>query len=178
MLDFLPKTRYDINKKTYEITNICISVLLKRLNIDKTYLYQDVLIQVNDTPESISERLYKTPKYWWVVLVVNSIVDPYAGLVMDSDVLVKFARKKYGDENKIQHFFNSETNKICDDLFSIKLQQDYDNGVELPSYIMPISHLIYEQELNLDKMKIKAINPQFVASFEEIFKGLIETDDK
>lgn len=177
MLDFIPKTDYVIDKKTYNLTNICISVLLKRLNIDKTYLYQDVLIEVNDTPETISERIYKTPKYWWVILVVNSIVDPYAGLVLDSDVLVKFARKKYGNENKIHHFFNSETNKICDDLFSLKLQQDYDNGIDLPSYIMPISNLIFEQEHNLEKMKIKAINPQFVASFEEIFKGLLKQDD-
>ena len=84
---------------------------------------------------------------------------------------------KYGNENEIHHFFNSETNKICDDLFSLKLQQDYDNGVDLPSYIMPISNLIFEQEQNLDRMKIKAINPQFVASFEEIFKGLVKQDD-
>ena len=33
------------------------------------------------------------------------------------------------------------------------------------------------QEQNLDRMKIKAINPQFVASFEEIFKGLVKQDD-
>ena len=177
MLDFIPRTDYVIDKKTYSLTNICTSVLLKRLNIDKTYLYQDVLIEVNDTPETISERIYKTPKYWWVILVVNSIVDPYSDLVLDSDVLVKFARKKYGNENEIHHFFNSETNKICDDLFSLKLQQDYDNGVDLPSYIMPISNLIFEQEQNLDRMKIKAINPQFVASFEEIFKGLVKQDD-
>lgn len=177
MLEFLPKTSYKIDDKVYSLTNICISILLKRVNIDKTYLYQDVLIQVNDTPESISDRIYKTPKYWWVVLVVNSIVDPFYGMALESDIIVKVARKKYGDENKIHHFKNILEDRICDDLSSRKYQKDYDDGVKLPHYIIPVSNLDYEQEKNIGRMKIKAINPKFVSSFEEIFKGLLKQND-
>ena len=94
---------------------------------------------------------------------------------MNNDVLVKYTRKKYGDENDIHWFVDNRTGLICDDRSSITwLQQWKDNT--LPEYIIPISHLDFEVEQNNKRTTIKIVNPSFIHVFEEVFKETVDAE--
>lgn len=172
MLDLLGTISYRVGNTTQEMTNIVTAVILKRMNIDKTFLYKDVMIQNDATLESISYEHYGKTEYWWVIQVVNNIVDPFNGLPMNSDLLVEFTRNRYGDEHGLHWFIDSRTKRIEDDLSTIKWTEDWKNGT-LPEYIVPVSHLDFELDQNNIKSRIKVVNPDYISIFEEVFKEVV-----
>ena len=56
------------------------------MNKDITYLVHKVL--KNDTPDSISLTYYNSPLYYWVILDYNDIQDPFAPLVVGSELKI------------------------------------------------------------------------------------------
>lgn len=156
-----------------EVSNIVAAVVLKRLNIDKTFLYKDVIIQADSTLEAISQRFYNDTRFWWAVQLVNNIIDPYTQLPMNNDVLARYTRKKYGDENGLHWFIDNRTKRICDDRSSIEWREKWQNNT-LPEYIIPVSHLDYETEQNNARTRIKIVNPSFIHVFEEVFRETID----
>lgn len=173
MLDMLNHISYKLESNgTHDMTNIITAVILKRMNIDKTFLYKDFRVTNDSTLESISNEIYGSTKYWWVIMIVNNIIDPYNGLPMNNDLLVEFTRRKYGNENEIHWFIDSRSKRIEDDLSTIKWNQMY-KANNLPEYILPVSHLDFEQEENQKKAIIKIVNPDYISVFEEIFKEMI-----
>lgn len=175
MLDLLDTIDYRIGQETFGLTNIVTSVILKRLNVDKTFLYQDVLVPFDTTLEQLSNDFYNDSKYWWVIMIVNNIVDPFNGLPMSTDLLVAHTRGKYGDEYGLHWFKDSRTNRICDDLSTKKWKEEYANN-NLPEYIIPVSHLDYEQEVNQNKTKMKIVNPTYISVFVEVFKEQLNAE--
>lgn len=172
MIDILGTMEYRIGGQTQSMTNIVHSILLKRVNIDKTFLYQDYIIMPDETPEMVSQKLYGSVQYWYSILLVNNIVDPFAGLPMSFDVLVEYTRAKYGNENAIHHFFDNRTDRICDDRSSIKWRKMYEDGT-LPEYILPVSNMQYEQELNEERTRIKVVNPKYILAFDEAVREMV-----
>lgn len=175
MLNFLNTISYEIDGRVQKITDIVNSVILKRLNIDKTFLYLDEFIHPNEKPEEISYRIYGDVRYWGIILLVNDIVDPYTGLPMDNDLLIEYVKTKYDDIYDIHWFYDNASKRICDDRFSKKLMEMYRNGDELPHNITPVSHLDYESKLNENKMTISVVNPRYIHTFEEILMNTIGT---
>lgn len=157
------------------VSNIVASVVLKRLNIDKTYLYKDVFIREDSTLESISNQYYGDVQFWWVIQLVNDIINPYTNLPMDNDVLVKYTRKKYGNENNLHWFVDNRTGRICDDRSSIEWFRQWKTNT-LPEYIIPVSHLDYETERNSKHTRIKIINPTFIHAFVEVFRETVDAE--
>ena len=158
-----------------QVSNIVASIVLKRLNIDKTFLYKAVIIREDSTLESLSQHFYGDTRFWWAIQLVNNIIDPYTQLPMNNDILVKYTRKKYGNENDIHWFIDNRTGLICDDRSSITWLQNWKDNT-LPEYIIPVSHLDYESEQNHRKTRIKIVNPTFIHVFEEVFKETVDAE--
>lgn len=177
MLEYLNKIDYKIDGEIYKLTNICESYLLKRLNIDKTFLYKDVIISMYETPESISKMYYGDVKYWWVVMVANKMVNPFTDIPMNNDVLVQYTTGKYGNANAIHHFLDTTINRYCDDVDSKVYQGLIDTNESLPHYIIPVTNLEYESAINQERTRIKIVNPLFITTFEDTFKGLLNNEN-
>lgn len=177
MLNYLNTTFYKIGERTQEITDIITAVTLKRLNIDKTFLYLDEYIHAGETPEAISYRLYGDVRFWGIILLVNNIVDPFTGLPMTHDLLVEYTKAKYGDPYALHWFYDEKMNRICDDRSSLRWRAMYEKGEPLPHYIVPVSHIDYETKVNEDKMLITIINPSYIHTFEEIVMETLGTDN-
>ena len=173
MLTLLDSVDYKIDDKVYQLSNICESCVLKRLNIDKTYLYQDYYVQADSSPESISHDVYGTTKFWWVILVVNNIVNPFYGLPISHDLIVAYTTDKYGSPDKIHHFYDDTISRYCDDVDSLRYQELHDANKGLPVYIRPVTVLEYETEMNAKRSRIKVVNPSFVSVFAEVFEELL-----
>lgn len=65
--DYIPtdKNIYDLNS-SYLFTNV------KELDTVKTYN-----IEIGETMENISYKLFDTDKYWFVLALYNDIIDPF-----------------------------------------------------------------------------------------------------
>lgn len=174
MLKLLDIVNYKIDNRIYQLTNICEAYVLKRLNIDKTYLYKDYFVQADSTPESISNEVYKTVKYWWVIMIVNNMVNPFYDLPMSHDILVEYCKVRYGSPDVIHHFYDETINRYCDDVDTERYLKMHEANQGLPVYIRPVTVLENEIELNNKRARIKIVNPQFVSVFEEIFTELTD----
>tara|TARA_R110000824_G_scaffold49838_13_gene139700 strand:+ start:697 stop:1380 length:684 start_codon:yes stop_codon:yes gene_type:complete len=59
-------------------------------------VYYEYQIKDGDTPENISHRYYGSVDYYWVVLLMNEIIDPDFDWPLGPNAFEIFLRKKYG----------------------------------------------------------------------------------
>lgn len=174
MINIAGKIPFKIDSRTYELTNIVKSVILKRVNIDNTFLYEDFIIREDETLEQISYRVYGTVEYWHIIALVNNIVSPWEDLPMSNDMLVNYVTAKYGNPYELHWFVDNRTNRICDDRSSIEWRKIYDSDPNsLPEYVVPVDHITFESERNQKRTLIKIVNPNYVATFDEILKDVM-----
>ena len=71
-----PKTVYSIDNG-----NIIIPDLFRRVapneKISDSFLMDLYYVKDGETPESISYDFYDTVEFYWTILLVNEIIDPY-----------------------------------------------------------------------------------------------------
>lgn len=158
-----------------KISDIVSSIVLKRLNIDRTFLYIDINVTPEHTLESLSYELYGDCKFWYVLQIINNVVNPYLDMPMDNDTLVSYCNAKYGNAYDLHWFIDNRENTICDDRSTIKWKEKWQDGT-LPEYIIPVSHFEYELEENAKKTKMKAVNPEFIYLFDEEYRKLIDAE--
>jgi hypothetical protein len=140
-----------------------------------SFLFQRYIVQDGESPESVSEKIYKTPKYYWTILLVNNIVNPMTEWLMESSMLEEFVIAKYPDGIKgIHHFYNTVTDRICDDVDDAHLRTLIGTP-NFPSEIMPITNYQYELELNEKRREISVINPRTISRFADDFQRMLES---
>jgi hypothetical protein len=152
--------------------NLLTAVLPSRLNIDKAFVYQNYTIMDGESPESIADKMYKDPQLYWVLLVVNNIVNPYTDWPIEESVMEEFVQKKYGDVFGVHHFTDNRIDRVCDDVADAEFRAM--PAGDLPFYIVPKTNLDHEREINEGRREIIAVNPRYVSQFVEIYNRAIE----
>ena len=90
-----------------------------------------------ETPESISNRLYGNVKYYWVILLMNEIRDPQWCWPLDTHAIERFIENKYGSvANALSETLFYRTKQIkasaTDDTYT-KGDVILKAGIEVPS---------------------------------------------
>lgn len=62
---------------------------------NQNVLYETYQVQDGDTPEILADRFYDDPGLYWVILMVNEILDPRFAWPMDWYRLEKYITRKY-----------------------------------------------------------------------------------
>lgn len=153
-------------------TNILSAVLPSRMNIDQAFVYQKYTIADGETPEGLAERFYGDANLYWTILVANDLIDPLTDWPVADDVFEEFVTLKYGSLYGVHHYLDNQNDRMADDLDDAKYRQA-DPGT-LPFYIVPITNMEHERELNNQKRGILIINPNFISQFVEIYGRAIE----
>lgn len=73
------------------ITRVKISEYIRKFRTNFT----DYTIIDGERPDTLSQRLYETPKYDWMLFMVNDIINPYYSWPMSTSDLTSFIREKY-----------------------------------------------------------------------------------
>ena len=117
-----PKIVYDFdlsNGVDYKIvTDITRNVRVRKQILENISLYDHYDIAEGETPEIISERIYGTPYYHWVIMLVNQRYDyvndfPLSQLELDSLIDKKYGDKKYHvHDYKMNGFIKEGVNTI------------------------------------------------------------------
>lgn len=139
---------------------LCVDILRRVKIRDKVKseksTYLEYTIKDGDNPESISRKLYGSENYFWIVLMMNDMLDPFYDWPLSQQNLEKFITKKYGSGNEDDHHhYEFDDGTIGDDP---ALNADQYEGVPVS-----ISNRTYEDDVNEAKRNIKILHPDYFA---------------
>jgi len=88
--------QYSLTHDGKKLTDYILTDLTTRtrLRADENILVK-FRLRAGDTPESVSQELYNTPYYHWVVMNVNNIFDVHNEWYLADDQLYEYCQKKY-----------------------------------------------------------------------------------
>jgi len=152
---------FDVNGKTNLtlVKDITKNVRIRTEILSNITLYDEYDIKTGETPEIISEKVYGSPDYHWVVMLCNLRYDWIADYPMEYPALEKFVTQKYGsgNENAVHHYVDS-------------------NGYEVDSSnaeATSVSNMQYEDAKNEENRRIKLISKTMLYKILNAFEDLI-----
>jgi hypothetical protein len=150
---------FKINNKTeYKlIKDISQNVRVRKEILANITLYDEYDIREGDTPEIISEKVYGSPLYHWVVMLCNERYNYIDDYPLTQYELEKYITDKYGSGNEYDthHYVDANGNIV-----------DSTQGTSVSNYD-------YETDLNESKRRIKLISPTLLNTILKNFKDLI-----
>ena len=161
-----------------------------RTDVDQSVTAFDYyLIQDNERPDIIAERIYDSPELDWVILVTNNITSIRNQWPLGNNELYNYCLEKYGSDENIMathHFETKETKDqygriilegklIVDQNFTFTYTKD-DNTSETIKPAQSVSYFDYEQRLNEDKRKIRILKPNLLSAFISDFRNIMSYD--
>lgn len=181
-----PVIVYDLSKDDqkifYLLRDITRNVRVRKEILRDITLYDEYDIKDGETPEIISEKIYGSPHYHWVVMLANESYNWIEDFPLSDRELINLIEQKYGsvaeaqeiikyhvtDEGEIV-YFNSATPD-----FNYNNINSYGN-YKYPSeqQATPITAYQYEVNLNESKRRIKIISPRLLSTVVKNFRELI-----
>lgn len=150
------------------------------------YILRNYMIVGSPRPELLSYQLYGNTEYYWVLLMLNNIYDPFHGWVKDESAVHASTEQKY------QNFLPNKQNTILyhkDSLGNIYYRLTeyptdsrnwYDIGDTMHLYpqhvgtLVPVTAIEHELNANEDKRIIKIISPGDISAFLDDLSRIME----
>ena len=161
-----------------------------RTDIDQSVTAFDYyLIQDNERPDIIAERIYDSPELDWVILVTNNITSIRNQWPLSNNELYNYCLEKYGSNENMMATKHFETQEVKDQYGRILLEErlivdenftfTYTKDSNTSETIKPaqsVSYFTYEQRLNEDKRKIRVLKPSLLPAFITDFRNIMSYD--
>ncbi len=169
-----PKLAYDVlGNDDFKLTpDIFRRVKTRSKILNNVVLLDDYDIQEGDSPETVAFKAYGDAKYFFVVCLVNNIVNRYYDWPLDEYNFQQFVKDKYDNAESIHHYEKIQSSgKLKGDGPS-----DYSHMVEVNSTELgagAVSNIEYERRLQDKKRTIKMLEPQYLNAFVTEFKKMI-----
>ena len=169
-----PKLQYDIkgDGNVNVIPDIFRRIKLKNKIRDNLVILDKYDLTDGEKPEDVAFKIYGSVDYYWVVLLVNNVVDRYYDWPMGFQEFENYVNDKYAEPGAIHHFEVKQTSGRQEGLEP----EDYSHFIEVNADhpgAQSVSNYEYEQRLQNKKRQIKIINPDYLSSFIEEFEKLI-----
>lgn len=152
------------DEKFYRLTDITRNVRFKKELFRDVQLYQTYHIVDGDTPEKISEKLYDTPHYHWIIILLNEMEDWINEFPLSDADFKKYIIDKYGSlsyaQNTIHHYVNQEGLIVFYDPLLDTVGDNRNLVYRETNGSLPTPVSIYETEslANDEKRKIKVLH--------------------
>lgn len=193
----MPKIAYKANNKTILTKDIFRRVGLDR-KINSKLAVNAYYVKDGETPEMIANNFYSTPKYHWVILSVNEIVNVNEEWPKNQSLLFEYTESKYGQGNALKdHHYKLAYRYVLSTNASVfvpydaakissgeikavpvnpadsPISMDYDPAAIAAGTIEAVSNLDYEISENESKRQIFILKPEFLAQFVTSYKSLM-----
>lgn len=176
--EVLPEIDYKFDKRDIrKVENIVISVDPIESVYDLSYF--DSMVLGEQTPEELSHELYGDTQYYWTLLYVNKIVNPYIDWVMSRSSLDEYCEIKYGSAEAVlepREFVNITTKLIAVGVEHEKLLKEYNDTNVVPLGFNLITNYEYEQRINDEKRYVYYVPPQSLVNFVDRFQTALRTN--
>jgi len=103
-----PKVSYNFGGNNVDlVTNITVRFALEKKLKENTVAYFNYSIVDGDTPEIIASKLYGSPEYHWIVMLLNDIIDvedewPLQYNAQNRFIDRKYSQPEYGDTSNTE----------------------------------------------------------------------------
>ena len=170
-----PKIEYNLSGKngnTNVVTDIFRRVKIRSKIADNVSLLDKYDVAEGEKPEDIAYKIYGDTDYFWVVTLVNNIVNRYYDWPLDEFVFQQYVADKYSNPDGIHHYeITQSSGKQTGDGpadYSHKLEVNSDTvGAE------SVSNIEYERREQDKKRQIRILLPTYLPAFEDEFVKLI-----
>ena len=153
------------------------------LSMKRDTIFEKYTIPGDEKPYQVSQRIYKTPDYEWIILLTNDITNIYSEWTLSQREFEDMMQRKYGTRsNETKHWVTKEV--IFENMVIVQpgiiVNQNYTykrpDGVIIggDSLVRPISHYEYEYELNENKRLIYLLNPVYIDEFDRQMRELLQ----
>ena len=161
-----------------------------RTDIDQSVTsFNYYLIEDNERPDILAEKLYNDPELDWVILVTNNITSIRNQWPLSNNESNTYCLEKYINDAGIMATHHYETKEIKDKYGRVVLEgklivdqnftftyakDDYSTSTETPA--QSVSNYTYEQRLNEEKRKIRVLKPALLPAFITDFRNIMKYD--
>lgn len=162
MFQFYPKIYYRINDYDYlRVRDISIYTKLK----DYVARYGAVtsttyFVQNGETPDYVSYKLYGTPKFDYILMILNDIRNVYDEWPRNKMDLLSYIEEKYGSltyaQTNYANYYTGDKLKVSKDMWFELLDPGKYNE----------SYYDYEERINAEKGQIKVMSYSYAVNFE------------
>ena len=170
-----PKIEYNltgVNGNTTLVTDIFRRVKIRSKIADNVSLLDKYDVHDGEKPEDVAYKIYGTQDYFWVVTLVNNIVNRYYDWPLPEFTFQQFVADKYDNPDGIHHYeITQSSGKQTGDG-----PADYSHKIEVNSDTPgaeSVSNIEHERRLQDKKRQIRLLQPAFLDAFLEEFKLLI-----
>ena len=160
------------NGNTKKVTDIFRRVKVRSKIANNLALFDKINVPEGDNPEDIAYKAYGDADFFWVVCLMNNIVNKYYDWPMREVEFQNFVADKYSNPDGIHHYeITQSSGKQSGDG-----PDDYSHKIEVNSDTPgaeSVSNIEHERRLQDKKRQIRILQPAFLDAFLEEFKLLI-----
>ena len=169
-----PKILYDIKQDgtSKVVTDIFRRIKVREKIKDNISLLDKYDVGEGETPETVAFKIYGDTNYFWIICLMNNVVNRFYDWPLDEFVFQQYVADKYSNPDGIHHYeVTQSSGKQSGDGpadYSHKLEVNSDH-----SGAQSVSNREYEDRLQDQKRQIRILSPQYLNAFEEEFTNLI-----
>ena len=173
--DQFPRINYNlsgVNGNTTVVTDIFRRVKARGKLQDNVTLFDKYDVLEGEKPEDVAYKAYGDADYFWVITLVNNIVNRYYDWPLDEFSFQQYGKDKYDNPDATHHFelVQSSGRQSGDgpaDYSHLIECNETDEGAQ------SVSNIEYERRIQDEKRQIRILEPKYLAAFEEEFTKLI-----
>lgn len=169
-----PKIKYVLDPASFRksevsvlLTDITRNVRFKQEVIDNITLYDFYIMKENETFEQVSENLYGTPYYHWILMLLNDAYDWRQDAPLNDLSFNDYIVEKYGSietaKSQIKHYVNSKGFIVNSNYLNENNQLD----------ATAVTAYDYESDINNDRRKIKVVSSEVIDLIMRNYKDLM-----
>ena len=170
-----PTTTYNltgVNGDTKTITDIWRRVKVRSKIANNMALYDSFDVPEGDSPETVAYKVYGSTDYFWVVCLLNNVVNRFYDWPLDEYNFQQFVADKYENPNAAHHYEKTQSSGKQ----SGSGPSDYSHKIEVNSTeagAEAVSNIEYERREQDKKRQIKLLSPSYLNDFVDEFRNLI-----
>jgi hypothetical protein len=180
-----PRIIYQVSPPGYKrpaeyvkLVDITTNIRFKKEVLDNITLYDYYHIQDGDTPEIISEKLYGSPHYNWIIMLLNDIYDYRKDFIMSTEVFDRYITEKYGSVETAMRTIVGYKDSNGNGTTAPSLYNSNDGDLttlelELSADAYPIYAYDYELSMNESRRQIKVLSKQLLTLVLRNFKDIV-----
>jgi len=182
---FFPTTPHDLENigQTVDLTNIIRRFKVRSSLLSDTRVYNDYEIQAGERPDTVADKFYNDPSYYWLILLYNEIDDPIFGWPLFNYDFDQYIKGKYGSivsaQSTVHEYRKILTTKTVK--FDGTIQDERYVVVDATTYAtlgesvrQSISKYDWEEELNEKKRKIKVLHERYLSNIRRQVQGILK----
>ena len=161
-----------VNGNTKEVTDIWRRVKVRSKIANNVALFDKFDVPEGDSPETVAYKVYGDAEYFWVVCLMNNVVNRFYDWPLDEYSFQQFVKDKYDNPQGIHHY----------ELLQSSGKQEGDGPADYSHLIecnetdlgaQSVSNVEYERRLQDKKRQIKLLQPNYLNNFIDEFRRLI-----